>query len=623
MKKILSTCLVLLLYLQANAQCIPADTPVISAPAGYTVCEGELITISWTGNLNDNTYWIFYDDWFATYDTVYTNSVTFPAIQWGEYFVWGSGGCGSDGIPANVYVDANPSYTQLVGQQRVCNGDSLLIFGQYQSVSGIYTDSLQTVSGCDSLQHFELIVDPLLTDQQITPAQTYLCDTAAVTINMAASENGVKYYLRDDANDQVVDGPFIGDGSAMAFNTGTVVSTTSYHVYGERPSYGASFDTTANYLSSSTGEPVTLNDNNVTIECWIKWDGITDNGFANGVKTILVNGHEGYGGYALRLQGSDSTLYVLFGGVGYLYTTYKVIPDTWTHIAVTGTTSNLWTYYVNGDSISSTIINNNPPYSWHVFHVGVDVLGTAPFDGTIDDVRVWETVRTQAEIQQDMNTCLTGSETDLVAYYSFEHGGTDQGSGGVNLLENKYAGSPWTTGVDHCNLCGTEMSTIAIVEIVDVNSTVSISDVTLTANQAGASYQWVDCNNGNAPIAGETGQSFTPVANGSYAVEVTVNGCTETSACENIATIGISELEDLFFKIYPNPNHGVFTFETAGSSAGPVDVKIYDLLGQVVFETHYTTQGKHAIDLGMVRGGMYTLRIHTNEGQTSQRLIIE
>ena len=45
--------------------------------------------------------------------------------------------------------------------------------------------------------------------------------------------------------------------------------------------------------------------------------------------------------------------------------------------------------------------------------------------------------------------------------------------------------------------------------------------------------QWIDCENGNTPIAGATEQSFTPTGiKGSYAVQITTAwGCTLTSDC--------------------------------------------------------------------------------------------
>ena len=54
-----------------------------------------------------------------------------------------------------------------------------------------------------------------------------------------------------------------------------------------------------------------------------------------------------------------------------------------------------------------------------------------------------------------------------------------------------------------------------------------------------ATYQCLDCDNSMSIIAGETNQSLTALSNGNYAVEVTANCCTDTSACVTITTVGI------------------------------------------------------------------------------------
>ena len=64
----------------------------------------------------------------------------------------------------------------------------------------------------------------------------------------------------------------------------------------------------------------------------------------------------------------------------------------------------------------------------------------------------------------------------------------------------------------------------------------------LTADQTGATYQWLDCYNNFATVNGATSQSFTLQNTGNYAVEVMVNGCSDTSACYIVDYTGIDEL---------------------------------------------------------------------------------
>ncbi len=124
--------------------------------------------------------------------------------------------------------------------------------------------------------------------------------------------------------------------------------------------------------------------------------------------------------------------------------------------------------------------------------------------------------------------------------------------------------------------------------IPTIDATVVNSDPTLTANATGATYQWVDCDNGNAAISGETGQSFTATANGSYAVEVTQGGCTEMSSCETVISLSTNELTLDQVSIYPNPNAGEFQILGVSGSEDLV-VTITDNLGKVIGKYNLNT----------------------------------
>ena len=43
-----------------------------------------------------------------------------------------------------------------------------------------------------------------------------------------------------------------------------------------------------------------------------------------------------------------------------------------------------------------------------------------PFKGAIDEVRIWNVARTDADIQHDYERILQGNETGLVGYWRFE-----------------------------------------------------------------------------------------------------------------------------------------------------------------------------------------------------------
>jgi uncharacterized delta-60 repeat protein len=66
--------------------------------------------------------------------------------------------------------------------------------------------------------------------------------------------------------------------------------------------------------------------------------------------------------------------------------------------------------------------------------------------------------------------------------------------------------------------CDSIVTTTLTINDTPVN-TVTISSNTITADQNGATYKWLDCNNGNALISGATAQSYTVSASGNYAVQ--------------------------------------------------------------------------------------------------------
>jgi len=142
-----------------------------------------------------------------------------------------------------------------------------------------------------------------------------------------------------------------------------------------------------------------------------------------------------------------------------------------------------------------------------------------------------------------------------------------------------------------------------------VNNAVTVADPMITADEAGATtYRWLDCNDNYAVIPGESGQSYTPTTNGSYAVEVTNNGCTDTSDCQLIQSLSIQANSMASFYIYPNPsNNGIWHFTT-----DPIELNICDLLGRnVAVKVDYNNG---TIDGSNLPNGQYVVQVTTNEG---------
>jgi len=173
------------------------------------------------------------------------------------------------------------------------------------------------------------------------------------------------------------------------------------------------------------------------------------------------------------------------------------------------------------------------------------------------------------------------------------------------------------------NGCDSIVTTALTVEpAVDVSISIQASGSTyvMMANANGATYQWVDCDNGYLPIVGETNQSYSVNMNGNFAVIVTDNGCSDTSACTNFGGIGVPEISpnDLF-KVYPNPNQGVFSIESTSIGA---TVEVFNMQGKKVAEFNVLNQTTQ-IDLADAVAGLYTIRISSGNSYAVRKVLIQ
>lgn len=100
----------------------------------------------------------------------------------------------------------------------------------------------------------------------------------------------------------------------------------------------------------------------------------------------------------------------------------------WNHIEVTFDANDSYKLYVNGIHIDSFEgADGRTPTATGTFTIGkIDNY----FKGKLEEVRIWSVVRTQAEIQTSMHTELTGSESNLVAYYKMNE------SSGASLTDS-------------------------------------------------------------------------------------------------------------------------------------------------------------------------------------------
>ena len=150
------------------------------------------------------------------------------------------------------------------------------------------------------------------------------------------------------------------------------------------------------------------------------------------------------------------------------------------------------------------------------------------------------------------------------------------------------------------------------------NTGVTQNETQLTAVQMVAAYQWLDCDNGNSVIASEINQFYTPTVTGNYAVEVTLNGCVDTSACYLVDYTGLSNLYNEVLSIHPNPAHDVLTINGINEIIGFNNIEIVSSIGEVVVSIEKIQE---EVIVSALPSGVYFLNIKHDKGVESIRFV--
>ncbi|MEL7532084.1 MAG: LamG-like jellyroll fold domain-containing protein [Bacteroidota bacterium] len=162
------------------------------------------------------------------------------------------------------------------------------------------------------------------------------------------------------------------------------------------------------------------------------------------------------------------------------------------------------------------------------------------------------------------------------------------------------------------------------VTIVEVDTAVVQVNRDLTAQATGVSYQWLDCNNNFAPILAANQQTFVPDDPGSYAVQITDNGCIDTSACFTVSS-GLSISNHSFeteLAAYPNPSNDRFVIEL-GAVYADIQYSLLNMKGQTVLTERSAQQQKIKLNLANYPSGIYLLQLQADGRNASMKLRLQ
>lgn len=506
--------------------------------------------------------------------TVHHSDTSFQSVIACDTFTWPTNGTtySSSGIYYQTLVNAHGCDSTVVldlsirqsstGTTSVtaCNSYTWPLTGLSYTSTGVYSGTVPNAEGCDSLVSLNLTINNSSSSTETLSA----CDS------YTWPANGATYTSSGTYSAVLVNSA--GCDSNMTLNL-TIKSSSSGS---ETASACNNYTWAANgmtYFNSGNYQTVLTNaqgcDSVVTLNLVIRQSSAhSENVSACDSYTWPVNSvtYTSSGTYSSTLtnaQGCDSVVtlnLVVSQSSAHSETVSACDSYTWPANGMTYTTSGTY---------SSTLTNAQGCDSVVTLNLVVNQSSTHADSVSTCDSYTWPANSLTYTSSGSYSTVLTNSvgcdsvvTLDLVIRQSSAHSDTVSACDSYTWPAN---GMTYTTSglyaTTIANAAGCDSSLTLNLSITQVNTSITQNGSTLTSGAIGATYQWIECDS-QAILAGETSSTFTATVSGTYAVIVTENGCSDTSACVNVVVVGLTDRQsELAPLLYPNPTQGNFVLD--------------------------------------------------------------
>lgn len=402
-----------------------------------------------------------------------------------------------------------------------------------------------------------------------------------------------------------------------------------------------------------------------TVDFWLKFD-IADNQNYNIFFSANTSNYDNL--FLIRAAKlSYDNVYdvaVVYLG-GYIYGTTPIGDGDCHHIALSYN-NGVCKLYVDGN-LETTVNNSISFNSTNLFSLGQEydngsALGTSQhYEGLLKEFRIWDIAKTNSEVLGLMNLSVNASTPNLISHFDFDEGNANMNNSGLTTTTNTVSNGNGT--LVNFSLNGTASNYVSVEcegenQFYNHQSTIEICDdfyvwngntytesglyidtvystnqdtifhLNLTIlneqmntlvleNNLGqlesqdmvSAYQWLNCEGNYSPISGETNQIFEPLVDGTYAVELTLNGCVDTSMCYLIKGVSLEEESNLI-SLYPNPTNGKLTFIGLDETQNYI-FQVYSTLG-VLLEKNMELKANETIQLAYPKGYYILQVLNTN-----------
>ena len=266
---------------------------------------------------------------------------------------------------------------------------------------------------------------------------------AGLNTDLDGDEPGLVAYYKFDQTDPAI--TVLPDRSEN-LNNGTLTNFGGSASWNPSSAFGPqdnalNFDGSNDYVNLGAGNLSIVGD--ITIEAWINLESypVADQyaivsrsaegeTLANNIQYMFRVNQDGYIGMTYEYGAGQNVTAI---------STQKVPLDCWTHVAVTrlidGSEADI-IFYINGQVVGTHTVANIPAggTTGTPFIGGNNQSGFEyRFDGSIDEVSIWDRVLNQTEIM-DYASYLVGDEPGLQAYYIFDEGNAGGNNGGLTTV---------------------------------------------------------------------------------------------------------------------------------------------------------------------------------------------
>lgn len=333
------------------------------------------------------------------------------------------------------------------------------------------------------------------------------------------------------------------------------------------------------------------------------------------------------GGGAVRFWYTDTD----WDGCTWNSTGYVMPENIWTHFAWVNDGTGIMLFVDGVLTYSNTSCNAS--FTNMSLRLGTNGGNSQAGNIILDEFRIWNVNRTQSEIEEYMNTELTGNETGLVSYYNFNQGIPSGNNTGETTLIDGTANSNDGTLVNF-SLMGDTSNWIESlaplpVELIEFNGSVNSNSIVLfwttgseinnfgfeiQRSKDGRSWEDIDFVHGQESSTENTSYSFwdrNPFVETNYyrLKQIDIDGKINFSKIISFVLPSQNAIE-----VFPNPVKNSLAIVGVDHAA----VQVMDYLGRIVLITNFNGLD---IDVSALIPGVYFIELSNEKGVVVKKII--